>query len=168
MTAYSWPERGTTSLLGTSQDRIDGLPKCTGAAKYAYDVAPPRMLIARALGCPHAHCKVKKIDVSAARKVPGVARAEGTATKARGKGKGSAQPAKIVPASTMKYASDLKHGEEVSSNGTHNGLGDGEVPTSRPAQLPRKKRNRRLTRSQKSEIRIEKPDMICRILTSDF
>ncbi|MGE0607390.1 MAG: xanthine dehydrogenase family protein molybdopterin-binding subunit [Pirellulales bacterium] len=72
MADYTWPQRGTATILGTSPDRLDGLPKSTGAAKYAYDASPDRMLIARALGCPHAHCKVKKIDVSAARKVPGV------------------------------------------------------------------------------------------------
>ncbi len=46
--------------------------KATGAAKYAYDINLPKMLIARALGCPHAHCKIKSIDVTPAIGVPGV------------------------------------------------------------------------------------------------
>jgi xanthine dehydrogenase YagR molybdenum-binding subunit len=72
---YSWPERGTASLIGKPHDRIDGMAKATGVAKYTYDVAPERMLLARVLGCPHAHCKIKSIDLSGAEKVPGVVKA---------------------------------------------------------------------------------------------
>lgn len=72
MAEYSWPKQGTAVLLGTEQDRIDGLEKATGAAKYSYDVVLDRMLIAKVLGCPHAHCKVKSIDVTAAKAIPGV------------------------------------------------------------------------------------------------
>ena len=45
---YSWPKRGTTSLIGKPTDRIDGIAKATGAAKYSYDVNPDKMLLARA------------------------------------------------------------------------------------------------------------------------
>jgi xanthine dehydrogenase YagR molybdenum-binding subunit len=69
---YSWPKRGTSALIDTPQDRIDGLQKATGMAKYSYDINPPKMLIARALGCPNAHCKIKSFDSAAAEKVPGV------------------------------------------------------------------------------------------------
>jgi len=69
---YSWPKQGTTTLLGKEVDRTDGLAKATGTAKYAYDINLPNMLVAKLLGCPHAHAKIKKIDVSAAEKVPGV------------------------------------------------------------------------------------------------
>ena len=72
---YSWPKRGTTSLIGKPTDRIDGLAKATGAAKYTYDVNFDKQLVARVLGCPHAHCKIKSIDLSAAEKVPGVVKA---------------------------------------------------------------------------------------------
>ena len=51
-------------MLGNEHDKIDGIEKCTGTAKYTYDINPPGKLIARALGCPHAHCKIKSIDVS--------------------------------------------------------------------------------------------------------
>ncbi|MDX1315715.1 MAG: Gfo/Idh/MocA family oxidoreductase, partial [Eudoraea sp.] len=40
--------------------------------KYTYDVNLPKQLIVRALGCPHAHCKVISVDTSAAERVPGV------------------------------------------------------------------------------------------------
>ena len=72
---YSWPKRGTTSLIGKPTDRVDGLAKATGTAKYTYDINFDKQLIARVLGCPHAHCKIKSIDLSAAEKVPGVVKA---------------------------------------------------------------------------------------------
>ena len=34
MAAINWPKQGTASLLGTRQDRIDGVDKASGAAKY--------------------------------------------------------------------------------------------------------------------------------------
>lgn len=72
MADYSWPRQGTTALLGTDVDRVDGVPKATGTAKYAYDINLPKMLVAKLLGSPHAHAKIKSIDTSAAEKVPGV------------------------------------------------------------------------------------------------
>ena len=72
MADYNWPARADNVLLGTEQDRTDGLTKSTGTAKYAYDAVVDKMLIARALGCPHAHCKIVSIDTSAAEQVPGV------------------------------------------------------------------------------------------------
>jgi xanthine dehydrogenase YagR molybdenum-binding subunit len=72
MAKYDWPKQGTAAVIGKPVDRIDGLAKATGAAKYAYDINPPRMLLARALGCPHGHCRIKSIDLAPAQKVPGV------------------------------------------------------------------------------------------------
>lgn len=73
---YSWPARDKTSIIGTREDRIDGIDKATGAARYAYDVNLPDMLFTRSLGCPHAHCRVRSIDTSAAEAVTGVAHVE--------------------------------------------------------------------------------------------
>jgi xanthine dehydrogenase YagR molybdenum-binding subunit len=72
MVEYVWPDRKDSSVLGKSHDKLDAIPKCTGTAKYSYDINPPKMLLARVLGCPHAHCKIKSIDTSAAEKVKGV------------------------------------------------------------------------------------------------
>ncbi|HWB10098.1 MAG TPA: xanthine dehydrogenase family protein molybdopterin-binding subunit [Pirellulales bacterium] len=72
MIAYSWPKFGEASVIGKEHDRIDGLEKATGAAKYTYDVNPKGMLFAKILGCPHAHCKIKSIDISSAEKMRGV------------------------------------------------------------------------------------------------
>ncbi|MFM7073926.1 MAG: xanthine dehydrogenase family protein molybdopterin-binding subunit [Planctomycetota bacterium] len=70
--SYSWPKAEETSSLGKRVNRIDGVEKASGRAKYTYDIQLPKQLIARALGCPHAHCKIVSIDTSAAEKVPGV------------------------------------------------------------------------------------------------
>lgn len=72
MAEYSWPKKGAATLLGTEVDRIDGLDKATGGAKYAYDIVLPKMLIAKVKGCPFAHCKVKSVHAEPAKKVPGV------------------------------------------------------------------------------------------------
>lgn len=69
---YSWPENHKTRLLGKRINRLDGMEKSTGTAKYTYDVNLPKQLIVRALGCPHAHCNVLAIDTSEAEAVPGV------------------------------------------------------------------------------------------------
>ncbi len=72
MVEYVWPDKKDASVLGGSYDKIDGVAKCTGTAKYSYDINPDKIAIARVLGCPHAHCKLKSLDLSAAEKVPGV------------------------------------------------------------------------------------------------
>ena len=69
---YTWPAKDKAALIGGRQDRTDGLAKATGAAKYTYDINLPQMLVAKALGCKHAHCRIKSIDTSAAEKTPGV------------------------------------------------------------------------------------------------
>lgn len=69
---YSWPENHNARLIGKRISRLDGLEKSAGTAKYTYDVNLPNQLVVRALGCPHAHCKVISVDSSATEKVPGV------------------------------------------------------------------------------------------------
>ena len=69
---YSWPENHKTRLLGKRVNRLDGMVKSAGTAKYTYDINLPNQLIVHALGCPHAHCRVLSVDTSAAEKVPGV------------------------------------------------------------------------------------------------
>jgi xanthine dehydrogenase YagR molybdenum-binding subunit len=72
MIAYSWPKFGEASVIGKEHDRLDGLEKATGAAKYTYDINLKGMLFAKILGCPHAHCKIKSIDTTSAEKLKGV------------------------------------------------------------------------------------------------
>lgn len=69
---YYWPSREDSQVIGKEIDRLDGLAKATGTAKYTYDVNLRGQLIARALGCPHAHCKIASLDTRAAEATPGV------------------------------------------------------------------------------------------------
>ncbi|MCA9126693.1 MAG: xanthine dehydrogenase family protein molybdopterin-binding subunit [Planctomycetales bacterium] len=69
---YSWPENHKARLIGKRITRVDGMQKSTGTAKYTYDVNLPKQLIVRALGCPHAHCRVLEVDTKYAERVPGV------------------------------------------------------------------------------------------------
>jgi xanthine dehydrogenase YagR molybdenum-binding subunit len=73
---YSWPSKDKATAIGKRVKRLDGPEKSTGTAKYTYDVNLKNMLVAKALGCPHAHCKIKSIDVAPALKIPGVVHAE--------------------------------------------------------------------------------------------
>jgi xanthine dehydrogenase YagR molybdenum-binding subunit len=73
---YSWPAKDKATLIGKPTNRLDGLAKATGAAKYTYDINLKNQLIAKALGCPHGHCRITALDAAAARKVPGVVHVE--------------------------------------------------------------------------------------------
>jgi CO/xanthine dehydrogenase Mo-binding subunit len=60
------------TVVGKEIDRIDGIEKATGEAKYAGDVKLPGMLYAKILRSPHAHARIVNIDTSQAEKLPGV------------------------------------------------------------------------------------------------
>lgn len=59
--------------IGKPAKRVDALEKVTGAAKYIADYHLPGMLVARALRSPVPHAHIRRLDVSAALQVPGVA-----------------------------------------------------------------------------------------------
>ena len=67
-----WDPSRKFSLLGTRIGRLDGAAKTTGAARYGIDVRLPGMLYGKILRSPHAAAVVKSIDLSAARRMPGV------------------------------------------------------------------------------------------------
>lgn len=67
-----WPDRQSTRYLGKNIPRVDGPAKVTGTAKYTYDVILPGMLYGAILRCPHAAARVRSIDASAAKAMPGV------------------------------------------------------------------------------------------------
>jgi xanthine dehydrogenase YagR molybdenum-binding subunit len=68
----TWPDEKSRKLIGQRISRLDGPAKVTGRAQYTYDLQVPGMLYGQILRCPHAHAKVKSIDVSAAKAMPGV------------------------------------------------------------------------------------------------
>ncbi len=58
--------------VGTRPIRHDGVDKVTGKANFGADLSFPDMLWGKLLRSPHAHAKIKRIDVSKALKVDGV------------------------------------------------------------------------------------------------
>jgi len=58
--------------VGTRPIRPDGVPKVTGRALYAADLAMPGQLIGKILRSPHAHARIRSIDTSKAAALPGV------------------------------------------------------------------------------------------------
>lgn len=62
----------TRSAIGLPIPRIEGPEKVTGRARYAADVTLPGMLWGRVLRSPYPHARIRRIDASAARRVPGV------------------------------------------------------------------------------------------------
>jgi carbon-monoxide dehydrogenase large subunit len=61
-----------SKLMGASVKRKEDPRLITGSSIYVTDVVLPGMLWAAFVRSPHAHAKIKKIDASAALKVPGV------------------------------------------------------------------------------------------------
>jgi xanthine dehydrogenase YagR molybdenum-binding subunit len=67
-----WDPSRQFSILGARTPRLDGPAKATGAARYSIDVVLPGMLYGKILRSPHAAAVVRSVDLSAARKMPGV------------------------------------------------------------------------------------------------
>jgi len=68
----TWGPNDKHAILNHRLTRVDGPAKVSGAAIYSYDVRLPGMLYGRILRSPHAHARVKKIDLAAAKRIPGV------------------------------------------------------------------------------------------------
>jgi CO/xanthine dehydrogenase Mo-binding subunit len=58
--------------VGTRPIRPDGVPKVTGRALYGSDFTMPGMLVGSILRSPHAHARIRSIDVAKAAALPGV------------------------------------------------------------------------------------------------
>src|SRR5437588_10282904 len=61
-----------THTIGTYVPMVDGPEKVSGRAKYTADLIAPGMLAGRIYRSPYSHGEILEIDVSAARKLPGV------------------------------------------------------------------------------------------------
>ncbi len=59
-------------VIGTRPVRHDGIDKVTGRAKYGADYSFPGMLHGKVLRSPHAHARIKSINIDKALKLPGV------------------------------------------------------------------------------------------------
>lgn len=60
------------AFVGKPADRVDALEKVLGTAKYVADYSLPDMLVARTFRSALPHARIKRIDASAALKIPGV------------------------------------------------------------------------------------------------
>jgi len=60
------------SVIGTPVSRAEGPDKVTGRSIYAADVSLPGLLWGKILRSPHPHARIRSIDASRARQVPGV------------------------------------------------------------------------------------------------
>ena len=67
-----WESDASLSVVGHSHTRLEGVEKVTGRATYTHDVRLPGQLQAAVLRSPHPHARIRRIDVSRARALPGV------------------------------------------------------------------------------------------------
>ncbi|MEW5725268.1 MAG: molybdopterin cofactor-binding domain-containing protein [Thermodesulfobacteriota bacterium] len=72
-TPQARPDAERPGALGRSLVRVDGLPKVTGAAKFAADLSLPDMLHAAMVTSPHPHARIVSIDPGPALALDGVA-----------------------------------------------------------------------------------------------
>ena len=70
-TLDQWPE-GPLDVVGHPARRLDGLQRARGEARYTADIQLPGMLHAAVLRSPHAHARVQRLDLDAARQAAGV------------------------------------------------------------------------------------------------
>jgi xanthine dehydrogenase YagR molybdenum-binding subunit len=69
---HAWGPRAENVYIGKDIERIDGVAKASGQAKYTADTNSPGTLFAALVTCKHAHAKLSAIDGDAAKKIPGV------------------------------------------------------------------------------------------------
>jgi CO/xanthine dehydrogenase Mo-binding subunit len=60
------------ATIGQPVGRAEGPEKVTGAAVYPADINLPGTLVGKCLRSPYAYARIRSIDASAARRVPGV------------------------------------------------------------------------------------------------
>jgi xanthine dehydrogenase molybdenum-binding subunit len=63
---------GRKKIIGHARPRIDATERVTGRSTYTRDVYLDGMLYARILRSPHPHARIRSIDLSKARALPGV------------------------------------------------------------------------------------------------
>jgi len=74
MAASTTPAAGEKKyrVIGTRPVRPDGVDKVVGRAKYGADYTFPGLLFGKVLRSPHAHARIKSINIEKAKKLPGV------------------------------------------------------------------------------------------------
>lgn len=67
------PETNKWQVVGKPEKKVDAVKLAQGKPAFAADIEPRALLHAKVLRSPHAHARIKKIDASKARALPGVA-----------------------------------------------------------------------------------------------
>jgi len=67
---YAWPAK--PAVLSTRVKRLDGPDKVTGRAKFSFDISRPGMLYGKIVRSPHPHARIVSVDLTEARRAPGV------------------------------------------------------------------------------------------------
>ena len=67
-----WLPGQKLDIVGKPIPRLDGYDKVSGTAQYTHDILLPNLAFAKTLRSPFPHAKIKKIDTSKAKKLPGV------------------------------------------------------------------------------------------------
>ena len=68
----SYLDKAALKVVGTRPIRPDGVDKVIGRASFGADHTMPGMLWGKVKRSPHAHARIKKINIDKALKVPGV------------------------------------------------------------------------------------------------
>ncbi|HDQ00295.1 MAG TPA: xanthine dehydrogenase family protein molybdopterin-binding subunit [bacterium] len=68
----AWASGAELKVVGKPTQRKDGYDKVSGSAQYTFDISLPKMAFAKTLRSPHPHARILNIDVSKAKKLPGV------------------------------------------------------------------------------------------------
>ena len=110
------------SNIGQPMTRTDGVLKVTGKARYAADNHPPGMLYAVIASSCIARGRVKSLDVSAAKRHPGVldvmtpGALDGYQVCQRIKADPRLKGVKVVLLTARGQQTDLEHGQKVGSD----------------------------------------------------
>lgn len=108
-------------VIGQRVIRPDGVEKVTGRAIYGGDVKQPGLLYGKVLRSPHAHALIKRIDTSAALKLPGVKAVITGNDFAEAKnidiatGEGGVVNASYLSQNVMAHSKALYHGHAVAA-----------------------------------------------------
>ncbi|MCJ7514035.1 MAG: molybdopterin-dependent oxidoreductase, partial [Anaerolineales bacterium] len=67
------PQAAPRSVIGKPEPKVDAVKLAQGKPAFTADIEMRGMLTAKVLHSPHAHARIRRIDVTAARALPGVA-----------------------------------------------------------------------------------------------
>src|SRR4029453_18681425 len=68
----AWRTVQRVAVVGKARRRVDARAKVTGQTRFADDLSLPRMVHCKLLRSPHPHARILRIDLRAAREIPGV------------------------------------------------------------------------------------------------